>query len=71
MTDIGHKPDEVQGSRSIGRRVGGEIETVGVAPVPDDQRVQTLLRPLAVAGVEAYAGSLMAAPDEIAEVSET
>jgi purine-cytosine permease-like protein len=33
--------DDAKGSATIGRRVGGQIETVGVAPVPDDQRVQT------------------------------
>lgn len=41
MVHIKHRPDETEGSRSIGKRVGGEIETVGVAPVPDNQRVQT------------------------------
>jgi purine-cytosine permease-like protein len=41
MVEIRHQSDETKGSRTIGRRVGGEIETVGVAPVPDDQRVQT------------------------------
>jgi hypothetical protein len=41
MVEIRHQSDETKGSPTIGRRVGGEIETVGVAPVPDDQRVQT------------------------------
>ncbi len=41
MVRIGHRPDETKGSPGIGRRVGGEIETVGVAPVPADQRTQT------------------------------
>src|SRR6202050_4621953 len=41
MVQIRRKAHEAEGSSSIGRRVGGEIETVGVAPVPDDQRVQT------------------------------
>jgi hypothetical protein len=36
----------------------------------DDQWVQTLLRPLAVAGVEPYARRLKAAPDEILEMFE-
>jgi hypothetical protein len=36
----------------------------------DDQWVQTLLRPLAVAGVEPYAGRLKAAPDEIVQMFE-
>jgi hypothetical protein len=36
----------------------------------DDQWVQTLLRPLAVAGVEPYASRLKAAPDEIIEMFE-
>lgn len=40
MVRIGHRPDEAKDSPSLGRRVGGEIETVGVAPVPEDQRVQ-------------------------------
>src|SRR5580700_5259997 len=40
MVRTGHQPDEAKGSAGIGRRVGGEIETVGVAPVPEDQRVQ-------------------------------
>lgn len=40
MVRIGHRPDKTEGSPSIGQRVGGEIETVGVAPVPDDQRTQ-------------------------------
>ncbi|MGH3154249.1 MAG: purine-cytosine permease family protein, partial [Streptosporangiaceae bacterium] len=41
MVRIGHRPDETTGSPGFGRRVGGEIETVGVAPVPDNQRTQT------------------------------
>jgi hypothetical protein len=41
MVQIRRHTDEVKSSPTIGRRVGGEIETVGVAPVPDDQRVQT------------------------------
>lgn len=41
MVQTSHQPDETAGSPTIGRRVGGEIETVGVAPVPEDQRVQT------------------------------
>jgi purine-cytosine permease-like protein len=40
MVRIGPRADEAKGSAGIGRRVGGEIETVGVAPVPEDQRVQ-------------------------------
>lgn len=40
MVHMRHGTDETE-SRTIGGRVGGEIETVGVAPVPDDQRVQT------------------------------
>jgi hypothetical protein len=36
----------------------------------DDQWVQTLLRPLAAAGVEPYASRLKAAPDEIVEMFE-
>jgi hypothetical protein len=36
----------------------------------DDQWVQTLLRPLAVAGVEPYAGRLKAKPDEIVQMFE-
>jgi hypothetical protein len=36
----------------------------------DDQWVQTLLRPLAVAGVEPYASRLKAAPDEIVQMFE-
>jgi len=36
----------------------------------DDQWVQTLLRPLAVAGVEPYASRLRAAPDEIVQMFE-
>ena len=40
MVRIGHRPGETTGSPSIGQRVGGEIETVRVAPVPDDQRTQ-------------------------------
>lgn len=36
----------------------------------DDQWVQTLIRPLAVAGVEPYATRLKAAPDEIIEAFE-
>jgi hypothetical protein len=36
----------------------------------DDQWVQTLLRPLAVAGVEPYAGRLKAKPDEIVKMFE-
>jgi purine-cytosine permease-like protein len=41
MVQIRRKTNEAKGSPTIGRRVGGEIETVGVAAVPDDQRVQT------------------------------
>jgi purine-cytosine permease-like protein len=41
MVQTGRTTDEAGGSRTIGRRVGGEIETVGVAPVPEDQRTQT------------------------------
>jgi len=41
MVQIKTQTDKAEGSRTVGRRVGGEIETVGVAPVPDDQRVQT------------------------------
>jgi hypothetical protein len=41
MVQIRRKADEAEGSSTIGRRVGGEIETVGVAPVPDNERVQT------------------------------
>jgi purine-cytosine permease-like protein len=39
MVQVKAQTDEARGSLS--RRVGGEIETVGVAPVPDNQRVQT------------------------------
>ncbi|HEY1821048.1 MAG TPA: cytosine permease [Trebonia sp.] len=38
---LGHRTGEREAPSTIGRRVGGEIETVGVAPVPDNQRVQT------------------------------
>ena len=41
MVEVSQQADAAKGSRSVGRRVGGEIETVGVAPVPDNQRVQT------------------------------
>jgi hypothetical protein len=41
MVQIRRKAHEAEGSSTIGRRVGGEIETVGVAPVPDNERVQT------------------------------
>jgi purine-cytosine permease-like protein len=41
MVQMRHQPDNTEGSPTIGRRVGGEIETVGVAPVPEDQRTQT------------------------------
>ena len=41
MLHITHQPDEAPGSRTVRQRVGGEIETVGVAPVPEDQRTQT------------------------------
>lgn len=41
MVDARHGADPTGGSPAIGRRIGGEIETVGVAPVPDDQRTQT------------------------------
>jgi purine-cytosine permease-like protein len=41
MVQIRRRAEEAKGSPTIGRKVGGEIETVGVAPVPDDQRVQT------------------------------
>jgi phosphomannomutase len=41
MVQIRHRTDETGSSPTIGRRVGGEIETVGVAPVPEDQRTQT------------------------------
>jgi purine-cytosine permease-like protein len=41
MVHMRHGTDEAAGSSTISRRVGGEIETVGVAPVPDDQRTQT------------------------------
>lgn len=36
----------------------------------DDQWVQTLIRPLAVAGVEPYAARLKAAPDDIVAMYE-
>ncbi|HSZ39075.1 MAG TPA: cytosine permease [Trebonia sp.] len=36
-----HQPDNTEGSPTIGRRVSGEIETVGVSPVPENQRTQT------------------------------
>jgi purine-cytosine permease-like protein len=41
MVQIRHKTVEAERSPTLSRRVGGEIETVGVAPVPDNQRVQT------------------------------
>ena len=41
MVQIRHRTDTLGGSSTIGQRVGGEIETVGVAPVPEDQRTQT------------------------------
>jgi purine-cytosine permease-like protein len=41
MVQIRHRTGETEGAATIGRRVGGEIETVGVAPVPEDQRTQT------------------------------
>src|SRR6204780_5095957 len=41
MVQIKRHAGEAEDSATIGRRVGGEIETVGVAPVPDNQRVQT------------------------------
>ena len=41
MVQIRRHAGEAEGSPTIGRRVEGEIETVGVAPVPDNQRVQT------------------------------
>jgi purine-cytosine permease-like protein len=41
MVRIRHRADEAGGSPSLRRRVGGEIETVGVTPVPEDQRTQT------------------------------
>ena len=41
MVQIRHRTDETGSSPTIGRRVSGEIETVGVAPVPEDQRTQT------------------------------
>jgi purine-cytosine permease-like protein len=41
MVQIRRQTDQTEGSPAFRRRVGGEIETVGVAPVPDDQRVQT------------------------------
>ena len=40
MVRIEHGVEETERSPGIGRRVGGEIETVGVAPVPEDQRTQ-------------------------------
>jgi len=40
MVHIRPRPSDTKGSPTLGRRVGGEIETVGVAPVPDDQRTQ-------------------------------
>jgi len=45
MVRIGHRPDRTGGSATIGRRAGREIETVGVAPVPDDQRDQKPAQP--------------------------
>jgi purine-cytosine permease-like protein len=41
MVQVKRQADEARDAETIGRRVGGQIETVGVAPVPDDQRVQT------------------------------
>jgi purine-cytosine permease-like protein len=41
MVQMRHQKDATGGSPTLGRRVGGEIETVGVAPVPEDQRTQT------------------------------
>ncbi|HTU08489.1 MAG TPA: cytosine permease, partial [Trebonia sp.] len=40
MVHIRPRLSETKDSPTLGRRVGGEIETVGVAPVPDDQRTQ-------------------------------
>jgi purine-cytosine permease-like protein len=40
MVQIRGQRGEQGGSPTIGRRVGGEIETVGVAPVPENQRIQ-------------------------------
>src|ERR1700721_3396735 len=40
IVQIKRHAGQAEGSATIGRRVGGEIETVGVAPVPDSQRVQ-------------------------------
>jgi hypothetical protein len=40
MVQVRSQTDDA-GTPTIDRRVGGEIETVGVAPVPDKQRVQT------------------------------
>jgi len=44
MVRTRHQLYRTQGSSTIGQRVGGEIETVGVAPVPADQRTQTPLQ---------------------------
>jgi hypothetical protein len=35
MVQIRRRKDAAAGSPTLGRRVGGEIATVGVAPVPD------------------------------------
>jgi purine-cytosine permease-like protein len=41
MVQVRRRAKEAEGSPTVRQRVGGEIETVGVAPVPDKQRVQT------------------------------
>jgi purine-cytosine permease-like protein len=40
MAQTEHQKPDAGSPQSIGQRVGGEIETVGVAPVPDSQRTQ-------------------------------
>ncbi|MFJ4654717.1 purine-cytosine permease family protein [Nocardia sp. NPDC088792] len=41
MVQIRRRTGGTEGSAGLGRRIGGEIETVGVAPVPESQRTQT------------------------------
>jgi purine-cytosine permease-like protein len=40
VVHIRHQPEQADRAPTLGRRVGGEIETVGVAPVPENQRTQ-------------------------------
>jgi hypothetical protein len=72
MVQIRRQTDEAKGSPTIGRRVGGKIETVGVAPVPDDQRVQTprqmfIVYPSTVDLLVALAAAFFVAPRRLAD----